>query len=334
MAPIPTTMKAISIAKNGGPEVLELKDVPVPQPQPDEILVRNAIAGVNYIDTYFRSGQYPSPSFPRILGQDGAGEVVAVGSAAAAATPQHAIGSTVVFMSGTGTYAEYSTVKAAAAVAVPAGVSTQDAVAVYLQGLTAWTFIRRAALTQPGEWAFVHAAAGGVGSLLVPLLKVVGARVIASASSEEKLAIVKDLGADHVVNSNDDWVAKVKEITGGHGADSIYDGVGKATFKQDLEAIAVGGSLVMLGNASGNVEPFDIRPTLGPKNIRLSRPILFGYLAERDALEKYAGEVFEFVRSGKLKVLHHATYDLKDVAKAHADIESRKTVGKLLIKIN
>ncbi|KAJ4153509.1 hypothetical protein LMH87_009993 [Akanthomyces muscarius] len=331
MAPIPTTMKAVAIAKNGGPEVLELKDVPVPQPAADEILVRNRLAGVNYIDTYFRSGQYPSPSFPRILGQDGAGEVVAVG---ASAQPQHALGSTVVFMSGTGTYAEYSTVKAASAVALPAGVAAEDAVAVYLQGLTAWTFIRRAALTQAGEWAFVHAAAGGVGSLLVQLLKIVGAKVIATASSEEKLKIVEGLGADHVINSNDDWVSKAKEITGGHGVDSIYDGVGKATFKQDLELIAVGGSLVMLGNASGNVEPFDIRSTLGPKNIRLSRPILFGYLQKREALDKYAGEVFDFVRSGKLKVLHHATYDLKDVAKAHTDIESRKTVGKLLIKIN
>lgn len=243
-------MRAVVYERHGGPEVLELKDVPVPQPQADEILVRNALAGVNYIDTYFRSGQYPSPAFPRILGQDGAGEVVAVGAASAAQSPPaHAIGSTVVYMNGTGTYAEYSTVKAAAAVALPAGVTAADAVAVYLQGLTAWTFIRRAGLTQAGEWAFVHAAAGGVGSLLVQLLKIVGARVIATASSEEKLKIVRDLGADHVINSNDDWVSKVKEITGGHGADSVYDGVGKATFKQDLEIIAVGGSLVMLGNA-------------------------------------------------------------------------------------
>ncbi|KAJ3494358.1 hypothetical protein NLG97_g4130 [Lecanicillium saksenae] len=166
------------------------------------------------------------------------------------------------------------------------------------------------------------------------VLKIVGAKVIATASSEEKLKIVKDLGADHVINSNDDWVAKAKEITGGHGADSIYDGIGKDTFKQDLDLIAVGGSLVMLGNASGNIEPFDIRSTLGPKNVRLSRPILFGFIAERAALEKYAGELYEFIRSGKLKVLKHATYDLKDISKAHTDIESRKTIGKLLIKIN
>ncbi|OAA66027.1 quinone oxidoreductase [Cordyceps fumosorosea ARSEF 2679] len=332
MAPIPATMKAISITKNGGPEVLEYTDVPVPVPQPDEILVRNHVAGVNFIDTYFRSGQYPSPTFPRILGQDAAGEVVAVGPAAAV---PHIPGSTVVFMNGTGTYAEYSTVKASAAVALPEGVAREDAVAAYLQGLTAWTFIRRAGLTQPGEWAFVHAAAGGVGSLLVQLLKrVVGARVIATASSPEKRKIVEGLGADYALDSNEDWVARVQEITGGHGVDSIYDGVGKATFHKDLEMIAVGGSLVMLGNASGNVEPFDIRPTLGPKNVRLSRPILFGYLTEREALEKYAGELFEFIRSGKVKVLHHATYDLKDTAKAHADIESRKTTGKLLIKIN
>ncbi|KAJ6788832.1 hypothetical protein PWT90_05935 [Aphanocladium album] len=332
MAPIPATMKAVAISKNGGVEVLEYKDVPVPQPQADEVLIRNSMAGVNYIDTYFRSGQYPSPAFPRILGQDGVGEVVAVGSAAA--QPQHALGSKVVYLSTNGTYAEYTTAKASAAIAIPEGVADEDAVAAHLQGLTAWTFIRRAALSQAGEWAFVHAAAGGVGSLLVQLLKIVGAKVIATASSEEKLKIVKDLGADYVINSNDDWVAKAKEITGGHGVDSIYDGIGKDTFKQDLDLIAVGGSLVMLGNASGNVEPFDIRATLGPKNVRLSRPILFGYIAERAALEKYAGELYEFIRSGKLKVLKHGTYDLKDISKAHTDIESRKTVGKLLIKIN
>lgn len=274
MAPIPATMKAIAIAKNGGPEVLELKDVPVPKPAADEILVRNRIAGVNYIDTYFRSGQYPSPSFPRILGQDGAGEVVAVGGPSA--QPQHALGSTVVFMSGTGTYAEYSTVRAASAVALPAGVAAEDAVAVYLQGLTAWTFIRRAALTQAGEWAFVHAAAGGVGSLLVQLLKIVGAKVIATASSAEKLKIVEGLGADHVINSNDDWVAKAKEITGGRGVDSIYDGVGKATFKQDLELIAVGGSLVMLGNAVSGPTLKTASPAHEKFSSRLTRKSLVG----------------------------------------------------------
>lgn len=247
MAPVPATMKAVVITQNGGPDVLEYKDVPVPVPAADEILVRNSMAGVNYIDTYFRSGQYPSPSFPRILGQDGVGEVVAVGSPSAA--PQHAIGSTVVYLGTNGTYSEYATAKAKSAIAIPDGVAAEDAVAAHLQGLTAWTFIRRAALSQPGEWAFVHAAAGGVGSLLVQLLKIVGAKVIATASTPEKLKIVEDLGADYAINANDDWVAKAKELTGGHGIDSIYDGVGKDTFQRDLEMIAVGGSLVMLGNS-------------------------------------------------------------------------------------
>lgn len=246
MAPIPATMKVISMAKTGGVDVLEYTDVPVPTIADTEILVRNEYAGVNFIDTYFRSGQYPLATLPFIPGQEGAGEVVQVG---AAAQPRFAVGTKVVYM-GAPTYAQYTKIDASKAVAIPEGVDTQTAVAVYLQGLTAWTFIRRAAGVQEGEWALVHAAAGGVGSLLVQLLKSIGAKVIGTASSAEKLAIVKGLGADEVVNSHDeDIAAQVKKITGGRGVDNIFDGVGKATFDLDREIIAVGGNLVMLGNS-------------------------------------------------------------------------------------
>lgn len=242
---LPPTMKAISIAKTGGVEVLECNDVPIPQISDTEILVRNTYSGINFIDTYFRSGQYPLLSLPCRLGVEAAGEVVQVG---ARASPKLTIGTKVVFLGG-GTYAQYASVDAAKAIVIPDGISMDTAVAVYAQGLTALTCIRLTARTQQGQWTLVHAAAGGVGSLLVQMLKLVGAKVIGVASSPEKLAVVKDLGADYVLEYNDNLVAKVKEITGGHGVDNIFDGVGKSTFDADREMIAVGGDLVMLGNS-------------------------------------------------------------------------------------
>lgn len=248
MAPVPPTMKAVSFARPGDVSVLDLTTVPVPAIGPDEVLIRNTYAGVNFIDTYFRSGQYPIANLPMILGQEAAGTVVQVG---AEADPKFEVGTQVVYMpaAGAGTYCEYTKVHASRVIRIPDGVDMDKAVAVYLQGLTAWTFIKRAAAVQEGEWTLVHAAAGGVGSLLVQLLKIVGAKVIATASSEEKLKIATELGADYTVNSNDDVVKRVDEITGGHGVDSIFDGVGKATFEVDLKMIALGGNLVMLGNS-------------------------------------------------------------------------------------
>lgn len=236
-------MKAVQISRNGGVEALEHVSVPVPKLSAGQILVRNHFAGVNYIDTYFRSGLYPTAKFPLILGREGAGEVVESDSSSIP------VGSRVVFMGTYGTYAEFSAVAARDAVVIPEGLSTDKAAAAYLQGLTAWTFVREAGEVKAGQWVLVHAAAGGVGSLLVQMLRAVGARTIATASTEEKLALARKNGAEFTVNSHDDIVAKVKEITGGHGADVIFDGVGKATFDADIELIAQKGSLVSFGNA-------------------------------------------------------------------------------------
>ena len=245
MAPLPSTMKAVQITKNGGIDVLEHVDTPVPKPSPTQVLIKNEYAGINYIDTYFRTGLYPAPKFPLILGREAAGEVVACG---AEANPSFAPGTKVVYME-PGAYAEYSAISASNVVAIPDGVSTETAAAAYLQGLTAWTLIRESANVQEDQWTLVHAAAGGVGSLLVQMLRGVGAKIIATASTDEKLALAKKYGADYTVNSNDDVVAKVKEITGGHGIDAIFDGVGKATFDADLEMIAMKGNLISFGNA-------------------------------------------------------------------------------------
>ncbi|KAK3192088.1 hypothetical protein K4F52_001715 [Lecanicillium sp. MT-2017a] len=328
MAPIPSTMKAVQINKNGGVDVLEHVDIPVPKPAANHILIRNEYAGINYIDTYFRTGLYPAPKFPLTLGREAAGEVISCG---ADASPSFAAGTKVVYMD-TGAYAEYAAIPAEKVIAVPEGVSTETAAAAVLQGLTAWTLIRESANVQKGQWTLVHAAAGGVGSLLVQLLRGVGAKVIATASTDEKLQLAKKYGADYTVNSGDDVVAKVKEITSGHGVDAIFDGVGKDTFDADLEMIALKGNLISFGNASGAVPPVSILK-LGPKNVRLMRPVLFGYVSTRDELEKYAAELFDFIRSGKLEIAIHEVYPLKEAGRAHTDIESRKTKGKLLLKL-
>ncbi|KAG6032201.1 hypothetical protein E4U19_007659 [Claviceps sp. Clav32 group G5] len=323
MPPIPRTMRAIQIAETGGPSILQLKDVPVPEPSASQVLVKNEFSGVNYIDTYFRTGLYPA-QLPIILGREAAGTVVASQSS------QVPVGTRVVYM-GMGTYAQYSAVELSSVIRIPEDLSTEKAVAVYLQGLTAWTLIKEAANVQKGQWVLVHAAAGGVGLLLVQMLRSIGAKVIGTASTEEKRELAKTKGAEWTIDSGEDVVAKVKEITGGHGIDAIFDGVGQATFDADLEMIALKGHLVSFGNASGAVPPVNILK-LGAKNVKLVRPVLYGYITERKDLEAYSRELFTLVASGKLDVVIHDVYPLSEVARAHVDIESRKTTGKLLIR--
>ncbi|KAG5976513.1 hypothetical protein E4U58_003345 [Claviceps cyperi] len=323
MPPIPRTMKAIQITEIGGPSILQLKDVPVPEPSASQVLVKNEFSGVNYIDTYFRTGLYPA-QLPIILGREAAGTVVASQSS------QVPVGTRVVYM-GMGTYAQYSAVELSSVIQIPEDLSTEKAVAVYLQGLTAWTLIREAANVQKGQWVLVHAAAGGVGLLLVQMLRTIGAKIIGTASTEEKRELAKTKGVEWAIDSGEDVVAKVKEITGGHGIDAIFDGVGQATFDADLEMIALKGHLVSFGNASGAVPPVNILK-LGAKNVKLVRPVLFGYITERKDLEAYSRELFTLVASGKLDVVIHDVYPLSEVARAHVDIESRKTTGKLLIR--
>jgi len=326
MAPIPAKMNVVQIAKNGGLDVLENAQIPIPTPTGDQVLVKNAYCGVNFIDTYFRGGLYPAPHFPLVLGREAAGEVVQAGNG-------FQEGDRVVYMSGTeaGTYAEYTAVSAAKLIKIPDAVTLETAAAVYLQGLTAWTFIREAAAVKAGQWTFVHAAAGGVGLLLVQMLRSVGAKIIATASTEEKLELARKNGAEWTIKSSDDIVAKVKDITGGHGVDVIFDGIGKTTFDADLEMIALKGQLISFGNASGAVEPLSILK-LAPKNVRLMRPVVNGYVTEREDLERYSNELFDLVAGGKVEARIHEVYPLAEAKRAQADIESRKTTGKLLLK--
>lgn len=242
MAPTPSTMKAIQIDQNGGIEVLRYRSVPIPTAGKGQLLVRNQYAGVNFIDTYFRSGLYEAPQFPLTLGREAAGTVVS-------GPPEFPVGARVIFMGASGAYAEYTVINASEAILIPESIPTEQAVAAYIQGLTACTFIREAGQVQAGEWVLVHAAAGGVGLFLIQMLRSLGAKVVGTASSEAKRRLAETNGAEWTIDSNDDVVARVNEITGGHGIDVIFDGVGKATFDADLEMIAPKGRLISFGNA-------------------------------------------------------------------------------------
>ncbi|KKF96575.1 putative quinone oxidoreductase [Ceratocystis platani] len=327
---IPTTQTAITIPQIGGIDVLQYNTTAlVPSLSSGHVIVKNAYAGINYIDTYFRTGLYKAPSYPHTLGREASGIIVQV----APDVTGFAVGDHVVYMS-PGADAQYTAVSEASLVRVPADITLDVAAAAFLQGLTAWTFIRESADVRPGQWALVHAAAGGVGGLLVQLLKSVGAKVVGTASSAEKRELVKELGADVVLDSKaSDWVQQVKTATNGHGVDVVFDGVGKATFDGDIDAIARKGTLISFGNASGAVPPVEIF-RLTPKNIKLLRPAVNAYVATREELDKYSGELFTKITQGQLRVPIHKVYPMKEVAQAHTDIESRTTVGKLLLKID
>lgn len=329
MSPIPASMAAVQVATHGGPSVLTPTALPVPSPAENEVLVKNSYAGVNFIDTYFRTGLYKAP-LPLVPGREASGTVVA----AHPSVKGIAAGDRVVYMSNNNAYAGFTAVPAKSVLKIPEGLGEKEAAAALLQGLTAWTFVKEAGEVKEGQWVLVHAAAGGTGGLLVQMLKAVGAKVIGTGGSKEKCEIATAHGADFVIHSRDEDVpARVKEITDGHGADVIFDGVGKATFDSDLEMVARKGTLVVFGNASGAVPPFDILK-LGPKNVRVMRPVVMNYLTTREELEMYADELFGLITGGKVKVGVHGVYPLAEAERAHEDLEGRKTTGKLLLQIN
>ncbi|OCK83422.1 NAD(P)-binding protein [Lepidopterella palustris CBS 459.81] len=328
---LPKTMKGVYIEKTGGTEVLQYKaDIPVPKLKDGEVLVKNEFIGINYIDTYFRTGLYPVPSFPYILGREGSGTIAAVGSGN---TYSLTLGARVVYM-GTDAYAEYTPVPAIYCIPIPPAISSKDAAAAIIQALTALTLIRESHEVKKGDWVLVHAAAGGVGLWLCQLLKAVGARTIATASTEEKRMLAKNHGAEVVLeyhDNGDEFVKKVMEVTGGEGVQAVFDGVGKATFDASLACVARKGTMVSFGNASGAVPPVTIARLSG-KNVKLLRPTLFNYIATREEFEKYVNELWDFMTKDKMHVRIHEVYPLKDVVRAHQDIEGRKTTGKLLLR--
>ena len=320
-------MKAIQVQKTGGPEVLNLVDIPVPKPKPNEAVVKIAAAGVNFIDVYFREGRYPTP-LPFIDGQEAAGTVTEVGSDVKTVKP----GDRVAYSNILGSYAEYAAVPAEKLVRVPDGISEQQAAAAMLQGMTAHYLVNSTYPLKKGETALVHAAAGGVGLLLVQMAKNIGARVIGTAGSEEKARLAREAGADEVIiYTSQDFEAETKRLTGGKGVDVIYDGVGKSTFGKDLNILRPRGYLVLFGGASGAVPPFDPILLSQKGSLFLTRPTLLHYTATREELEWRATDVLNMVAQNKLKLRIEHIYKLAQAQQAHRDLEGRKTTGKLLL---
>ncbi|RPH97486.1 MAG: quinone oxidoreductase [Zetaproteobacteria bacterium] len=319
-------MKAVRVHEVGGPEVLRYEDVAVPTPGPGQAVVKIEAVGLNFIDCYFRAGLYKA-ALPFTPGNEAAGTVTAVGSNVTAVR----VGDRVSYAPVMGAYAEYAVVAADRLIPVPDGVETRLAAAVTLQGMTAHYLATSTYGLKPGDTALVHAAAGGVGLLLVQIAKLKGARVIGTVSTAEKAALAKAAGADEVIlYSEQDFEAEVLRLTDGKGVEVVYDSVAKTTFDKSLNCLGVRGVLALFGQSSGPVPPFD-PARLAKKAAFLTRPGLAHYTTTREDLLRRAGDVFEWVKSGRLTVRISQTLPLRDAAEAHRLLEGRKTTGKVLL---
>lgn len=319
---------AIRFHHTGGPEVLRWESVELPPPAAGEARVRHHAVGLNYIDTYHRSGLYPVP-LPSGLGQEAAGVVEAVGEGVTEVAP----GDRVAYTSGPlGAYAELRNIAASHLVPLPDGVSFEQGAAMMMQGLTAQYLLRRTYRVQPGDTVLIHAAAGGVGTIACQWAKALGATVIGTVGSERKAEIARAHGCDHaILYTRENFAARVREITGGEGVPVVYDSIGKDTFMDSLACLRPLGLMVSFGNASGAVPPVDIGVLARMGSLFLTRPTLFGYAAKREDLLAMAAELFDVVASGKVKVEVGQRYPLSEAARAHEDLEGRRTTGSSVL---
>ncbi|WP_291826607.1 quinone oxidoreductase [Bosea sp. (in: a-proteobacteria)] len=321
-------VKAIRIHKTGGPEVLQLEDITLPPPGPGELLVRNRAIGLNFIDTYFRTGLYPAPHLPFVPGNEAAGEVVSVGAGVTEFKP----GDRVAYVATLGSYAEERIVAVNSTVALPEAVSFEAAASMMLKGMTAEYLLHRTYKVKPGDTILVHAAAGGTGLILCQWGKALGATVIGTVGSKEKGELAKAHGADHVIlYREEDFVARVKEITGGKLCAVVYDGVGKDTFLPSLDCLQPFGVVASFGNASGAVEPFNLGLLAAKGSLYVTRPTLFTHIAKRETMVEMAKNLFGAVASGKVVVPVNASFALADAANAHRALEGRGTTGSTVL---
>jgi NADPH2:quinone reductase len=324
---IEVKMKAIQVKQPGGPEAMELAELPLPQPKPNEAVVKLAASGVNFIDVYFREGRYKA-QLPITLGQEGAGTVTAVGSEAKSVK----VGDRVAWTSVHGSYAEYAAVPEDRLVPVPQGVTDQQAAAAMLQGMTAHYLSHDTYPLKRGETALIHAAAGGVGLLLTQMAHNIGTRVIATVSTDEKAKLAREAGADEVIlYTQSDFETETKRVTNGKGVDVVYDSVGKTTFEKGLNVLRPRGMMVLFGGSSGAVPPFDLIALSQKGSLYVTRPTLVNYISTREELVARSSAVFGMIAAGKLKLRVEYTYPLAEAQKAHRDLEGRKTTGKLLL---
>lgn len=320
--------KAIRFHKTGGPDVLTYEDVEVGEPGADEARVRNTVIGLNFIDTYHRSGLYPLP-LPSGIGVEGCAVVEAVGKDVTWVKPGDRVG----YCGGApGAYAESRIIKADRLVKVPKGIDDKSVAAMMLKGLTVWYLIRRTYRVEKGETVLFHAAAGGVGLIACQWLKALGVTVIGTVGSDEKAEIAKAHGCDHtIVYTRENFVQRVAEITNGKKVPVVYDSVGKDTFMGSLDCLMPRGLLAVFGNGSGPVPAFDLGLLAAKGSLYVTRPTLNTYAARREDLEAGAKELFDVVKSGKVKIEVNQTYALKDAAQAHRDLEGRKTTGSTVL---
>jgi NADPH2:quinone reductase len=321
-------MKAIQILETGGPEVLQLADLPIPHPGPGQVLIRVEATGVNFIEVYFRKGQYKA-SFPLTPGSEASGTVEELGPR----VQGFVAGDLVASVSVMGSYAEYALVPAAQLVKVPAGLTPEQAAAAMLQGMTAHYLAYSTFPLKAGDTALVHAGAGGVGLLLTQLAARIGARVITTVSTPAKAELSLEAGAsDVILYTEQDFEAEVKNLTGGKGVDVVYDSVGKTTFEKSLNCLKPRGLVALFGGSSGAVPPFDLIQLSGKGSLYVTRPTLWHYIATRAELELRAGEILGWAASGQLKLRTEHIFPLAEAAQAQTELESRNTTGKILLE--
>ena len=320
---------AIRIHDPGGPEVLRWEAVEVGEPGPGQVRLRQQAAGLNYIDVYHRTGLYPQP-LPFIPGVEGAGVITAIGDGVDGVGP----GDRVAYAGPIGGYAEERLIAADKLVRLPEAISTEQAAAAMLQGLTAWMLLRRVHRVEPGETILIHAAAGGVGLIVCQWAKALGARVIGTVGSDEKAEIARAHGCDHpIVYTREDFVAEVERITDGAKLPVVYDSIGKDTFDRSLDCLARRGLMVSYGNASGPVDPFPPGLLAQKGSLFLTRPTMYDYTSTRAELETAAKELFAIVASGQVRIEVRQRYPLSEAAEAHRDLEARKTSGSTVLTV-
>jgi NADPH2:quinone reductase len=321
-------MKAIQIHETGGPEVLQLAELPIPQPGPGQVLIRVEAAGVNFIEIYFRKGTYKA-ALPFVPGSEAAGTVEELGPGVTGFAAGDAVASVAVL----GSYAEYALVQASALVKVPEGLSMQQAAAALLQGMTAHYLSHSTYLLKAGDTALVHAGAGGVGLLLTQMAARLGARVMTTVSTAEKAELSREAGASDVIfYTEQNFEVEVKRLTGGKGVDVVYDSVGKTTFEGSLNCLRPRGLLALFGASSGPVPPFDLIHLSSKGSLFITRPTLWHYVATRAELDWRSGDVLGWAAQGELKLRTEHVYPLSDAAQAQIDLEERKTTGKILLE--
>ena len=320
-------MKAIQITTVGGPEVLRVSELEEPTPGAGEVLIRVHASGVNFIDVYYREGKYKSP-LPFVLGAEGSGTVEGLGEG----VTSFALGDAVAWYGPLGSYTELAVVKAGIVVKVPQGVSLDIAAAVMMQGITAHYLAYSTFQLKSGDTALIHAGAGGVGALLTQMAVALGARVIATVSTAEKAEVAREAGASEVIlYTETDFEQETKRLTNGKGVDVVYDGVGKTTFEQSLKCLRTRGLMALYGAASGPVPPFDLGRLSLMGSLFVTRPISLDYVKTREELTQRTDALFRWMVEGKLKVRIDRSYQLKEAAQAHMDLEGRKTIGKVLL---